>query len=57
MSSTISKRPRPKIYTEEDVALHKSAGSCWVIVENKVYDVTSYVARILALVSVALTLP
>ena len=30
------------IYTEEDVAAHKTASSCWVSRQGKVYDVTSF---------------
>ncbi|KIK99658.1 hypothetical protein PAXRUDRAFT_131602 [Paxillus rubicundulus Ve08.2h10] len=38
---SISKRVR--IYTSEDVANHKSAKSCWVTLQGKVYDVTAFV--------------
>ncbi|GAA5997895.1 uncharacterized protein JCM10292_006890 [Rhodotorula paludigena] len=31
-----------KTYTLEQVAAHKSAESCWVVVEGTVYDVTSF---------------
>ncbi|KAG1815245.1 uncharacterized protein BJ212DRAFT_266635 [Suillus subaureus] len=31
------------IYTEEDVANHKSAKSCWITCRGKVYDVTGFV--------------
>ncbi len=30
-------------YTAADVATHNSAGSCWLIITSKVYDVTSYI--------------
>lgn len=33
---------RIRIYTEEDVASHKSANSCWVTCHGKVYDVTAF---------------
>lgn len=33
---------RIRIYTEEDVANHKSANSCWVTYRGKVYDVTAF---------------
>lgn len=33
---------RVRIYTEEDVANHKSANSCWVTNRGKVYDVTAF---------------
>ncbi|KAF9226331.1 Inositolphosphorylceramide-B hydroxylase [Gyrodon lividus] len=38
---SVSKRVR--IYTSEDVANHKSAKSCWVMLGGKVYDVTTFV--------------
>lgn len=34
---------RVRIYTEEDVANHKSAKSCWITCRGKVYDVTGFV--------------
>lgn len=34
---------RIRIYTEEDVADHKSAKSCWITCRGKVYDVTGFV--------------
>jgi cytochrome b involved in lipid metabolism len=39
-SMAVTKRVR--IYTEEDVANHKSANSCWVTCRGKVYDVTAF---------------
>lgn len=38
--TTMSKRIR--IYTQEDVAAHKTRNSCWVSRNGKVYDVTSF---------------
>ena len=35
---------RIRIYTEEDLALHSTASSCWVTRNGKVYDVTSFLA-------------
>ncbi|XP_002973410.2 cytochrome B5-like protein [Selaginella moellendorffii] len=32
-----------KSYTLAEVSKHKSRDDCWIIVKNKVYDVTSYV--------------
>ena len=30
-------------YTREEVAIHNSSTSCWSIVENSVYDLTSWI--------------
>ena len=35
---------RIRIFTTEDVALHASPASCWVTRDNKVYDVTRFLA-------------
>ncbi|XP_039166027.1 cytochrome B5-like protein [Eucalyptus grandis] len=32
-----------KSYTKVDVALHNKRTDCWIIIKDKVYDVTSYV--------------
>jgi len=32
-------------YTMEEVATHNSADSCWLVIEGKVYDVTSFVSN------------
>ncbi|KAK4791525.1 hypothetical protein SAY86_031938 [Trapa natans] len=32
-----------KIYSRGEVSLHKKRDDCWIIIKNKVYDVTSYV--------------
>ncbi|CAI5478022.1 unnamed protein product [Closterium sp. Yama58-4] len=32
-----------KVYTKEEVARHNKRDDCWVIIKNKVYDLTSYV--------------
>ena len=39
---SVSKRSR--IYTEEDLAAHKSPTSCWISRGGKVYDVTTFLA-------------
>ena len=31
-----------KTFTKEDVASHKTAKDCWIIIDNKVYDVTKF---------------
>ena len=33
---------RVRIYTDEDLAVHSTAASCWVTRNGKVYDVTSF---------------
>ncbi|KAK4781222.1 hypothetical protein SAY87_017328 [Trapa incisa] len=32
-----------KIYSRGEVSLHKKRDDCWIIIKNRVYDVTSYV--------------
>ncbi|KAI4350796.1 hypothetical protein L6164_005211 [Bauhinia variegata] len=32
-----------KVYGKAEVALHNKRTDCWIIIKNKVYDVTSYV--------------
>jgi len=31
--------------SKAEVALHKSASDCWIIIDNAVYDVTSYLSN------------
>lgn len=33
-----------KSFTVDEVAVHNTLSSCWIIVDQKVYDVTSYVS-------------
>lgn len=35
----------PKLYTASTVATHNSKSSCWTIVNNNVYDITSYISQ------------
>ncbi|KAK1365339.1 Cytochrome b5 heme-binding domain-containing protein [Heracleum sosnowskyi] len=41
-SNTISKQAL-KAYTKAEVSLHNLRTDCWIIIKEKVYDVTSYV--------------
>ena len=34
-----------KTYTQAQVAQHKSASDCWLLIDGGVYDVTEYVSR------------
>ncbi len=34
-----------KVYTLGEVAQHRTAADCWMIIEGRVYDVTSYVPK------------
>lgn len=34
-----------KSYTAAEVATHKNGLSCWLILDNKVYDVTTFIAK------------
>ncbi|XP_051114004.1 cytochrome B5-like protein [Andrographis paniculata] len=33
----------PKAYTAAQIAMHNKRNDCWIIIKDKVYDVTSYV--------------
>ena len=35
----------PKDYTPAEVAAHNTQDDCWIIVDDKVYDVTTYIAE------------
>ena len=37
-------KPSAKTYTKAQVATHKSGSDCWSIINNKVYNLTSYVS-------------
>lgn len=32
-----------KTYTAEEVAAHNKDGDCWLIIENKIYDVSTFI--------------
>ena len=34
-----------KSFTVEEVATHKNGLSCWLILDNKVYDVTTFIGK------------
>ena len=36
-----------KRYTLEDVKQHKTAKSCWIIIHDKVYDVTKFLNEVI----------
>jgi len=36
---------KPQSHSHADVATHDNENSCWMTIEGKVYDVTSYLAR------------
>ncbi|KAA8534927.1 hypothetical protein F0562_029857 [Nyssa sinensis] len=38
-----SKSEASKLYTKAEVSLHNKRTDCWIIINEKVYDVTSYV--------------
>ena len=31
-----------KIYTKEEVLEHKTINDCWIIIKNKIYNITNY---------------
>ena len=34
-----------KEYTKEEVASHKTLADCWLIINNRIYDVTQFLPR------------
>lgn len=32
-----------KIFSQAEIQLHKTANDCWIIVNNKVYDITKFI--------------
>ncbi|KAJ9128514.1 hypothetical protein P3X46_034928 [Hevea brasiliensis] len=41
--STTSEKKASKVYSKAEVSLHNKRTNCWIIIKEKVYDVTSYV--------------
>ncbi|XP_062094448.1 cytochrome B5-like protein isoform X1 [Humulus lupulus] len=41
--SNVKHNKRAKLYTKSQVSLHNKRTDCWIIIKDKVYDVTSYV--------------
>lgn len=41
----ISNSARAQNLTSEEVSKHNSRGDCWIVIDDKVYDVTSYISR------------
>ena len=37
---------KPRTITLEEVKNHKGASSCWIIIHNKVYDVTKFLDEV-----------
>lgn len=46
-TSTTNTQPSgtPKLYSLEEVAPHNSESDCWMVISDKVYDVTKFVYR------------
>jgi cytochrome b involved in lipid metabolism len=34
-----------KYYTKDEVSLHNNENDCWIIIENKVYNITDYLDK------------
>ncbi|KAI4347060.1 hypothetical protein L6164_007909 [Bauhinia variegata] len=43
VQSSLNDNKASKTYSKTEVALHNKRTDCWIIIKNKVYDVTSYV--------------
>ncbi|KAJ9183890.1 hypothetical protein P3X46_007689 [Hevea brasiliensis] len=43
MHSSASKKKAYTVYSKAEVSLHNNRAECWIIIKDKVYDVTSYV--------------
>lgn len=42
---TVENTNTTKSYTAAEVATHKNGLSCWLILDNKVYDVTAFISK------------
>lgn len=45
LSSEPATTPASKSYTLQEVSQHATAQDCWLVIENKVYNVTDFVAK------------
>ncbi|XP_041006355.1 cytochrome B5-like protein [Juglans microcarpa x Juglans regia] len=43
VESNASNKKASSIYSKSEVSLHNKKTDCWIIIKDKVYDVTSYV--------------
>uniref|UniRef100_A0A0D3GZT8 Cytochrome b5 heme-binding domain-containing protein n=1 Tax=Oryza barthii TaxID=65489 RepID=A0A0D3GZT8_9ORYZ len=43
LSRLLLRRHTFRSYTKEEISAHNTRTDCWVIIKDKVYDVTSYV--------------
>lgn len=32
-------------YTMDDIKIHNQEGSCWIVIHNKVYDLTAFATK------------
>ncbi|CAN6564429.1 hypothetical protein ACFX13_027013 [Malus domestica] len=43
VKKVLSNEKPARVYTKADVSLHNKRTDCWIIIKDKVYDITSYV--------------
>lgn len=44
-TSTVSDSENQQVYAMTDIASHNTKSDCWLVVEGKVYDVTSFISE------------
>lgn len=44
-SATIATPQGMPVYTIEEIGSHATPTNCWIVIEDKVYDVTSYLSK------------